>query len=148
MKQTSAGIWVPDHIKGGQKPVSIVFWFSRRLNRIQVGLPEQYPVPQVLVNVGFEKIVCNTAHMVDTWSQKMRDQEKRDEEMTDEQREAFEGPLRAELRKELVSKMMNSRNALNKDFCRAVLQKMDEDEARNKMKRESYQHVEAFEDGK
>jgi len=148
VKRTDTGLWIPDHLKPAHKPVNIVFWFSRKLNRINVGLPEQYPIPRVLVNLGFEKIVCRNAHDVDLWSQKLRDQERRDEEMTDEQREMFEGPLRAELRKELVSKMMNSRNAINRDFCRAALQKMDEDEARRKVKRESFMHVEAAEDGK
>ncbi len=147
MKRTDAGIWVPDRLKPAHKPVSIVFWHSRRLNRIQVGLPEQYPIPPVLVRLGFDKIVCRTAHQVEIWSQKMRDQERRDEEMTDEQREAFEGPLRAELRKELVSKMMNSRNAINRDFCKAALARMDEDEARRKVKRESMMHVEGYTDG-
>lgn len=147
MKRTDAGIWVPDHMKPAHKPISIVFWHSRRLNRIQVGLPEQYPIPAILVRLGFDKIVCRTAHQVEIWSQKMRDQERRDEEMTDEQREAFEGPLRAELRKDLQYKMANSRNPVNREFCRAALQRMDEDEARRKVRRESFMHVEAAEDG-
>jgi len=148
VKRTSAGLWIPDHLKPAHKPVNVVFWYSKRLNRINVGLPEQYPVPQVLANIGFEKIVCRSAHDVDLWSQKMRDQETRDEELTDEQRELFEGPLRAELRKDLVYKMMHSRNQVNRDFCRAALQKMDDDEARRKVKRESIMHAEGFEDGK
>lgn len=148
MKRTDTGLWIPDHLKPAHKPVNIVFWFSKRLNRINVGLPEQYPIPQVLVNLGFEKVVCRSAHEVDLWSQKLRDQERRDEEMTDEQREMFEGPLRAELRKELVHKMMHSRNQVNKDFCRAALARMDEDEERRKLKRISFQHIEGFEDGK
>jgi hypothetical protein len=148
VKRTDAGLWIPNHLKPAHKPVAIVFWFSRKLNRINIGLPEQYPVPAILANLGFEKIVCRNAHDVDLWSQKVRDQEKRDSEMSDEQRYAFEGPLRAELRKDLVSKMINSRNQLNRDFCRAALQRMDEDEAKHKMDRVSFQHVEAFEDGK
>lgn len=144
----SSGLWIPKHLKGGRKAVSVVFWFSERLNRVQVGLPENYPVPIVLANLGFNKVVCRSAHEVEIWSQKMRDQERRDEEMTDEQRDAFEGPLRAELRKELVSHMMNSRNAVNRDFCRAALNKMDDDEKRRKVKRDSWMHQEAAESGK
>lgn len=147
MKRTDGGLWIPDHLKPAHKPVNIVFWFSKRLNHINVGLPEQYPIPRVLVNLGFEKVVCRTAHDVDLWSQKLRDQEKRDSEMSDEQRYEFEGPLRAELRKDLVSRMLNSRNQLNRDFCKAALQRMDDDEEKHKLKRESYMHCEAAEDG-
>ena len=148
MKRTDGGLWIPDHLKPAHKPVNIVFWFSRKLNRINVGLPEQYPIPRVLLNLGFEKVVCRSAHDVDLWSQKLRDQEKRDSEMSDEERYNFEGPLRAELRKDLVSRMLNSRNQFNRDFCKAALQRMDDEDAKQKMKRISFQHVEGFEDGK
>ncbi len=147
MKQTDSGIWVPNHVKPGRKFVAIVFWFSKKLNHIRVGLPEAYPVPPVLAKMGYEKIVCRNAHDVDRWSEKMRAQERREEEMTEEQRDAFEAPLRAALRKDLVDKMMHSRNPMNRDFCRAALKKIDEDESRRKMKRESLMHVEGFEDG-
>lgn len=147
MKQTAAGIWVPDHLKGGRKFVAVVFYFNRKINRMLVGAPEQFPIPRLLRNAGYEKIVCRNAHDVDLWSQKMREQERRDEEMTEQQRDAFEGPLRALLRQELVTKMLNSRNAVNREFCRAALQRMDEDEARRKVRRESWMHIEAAEDG-
>ena len=147
MKQTDAGLWVPDHLKGGQKHVNVVFWYSMKLNRIVVGAPEQFPVPKVLAAQGFHKVVCRTAAEVEKWSAKMRDQDRRDTEMTDEQRDTFEAPLRALLRAELVTKMMNSKNAINRDFCRAALEKIDADEARRKVKRESFMHAEAAEDG-
>jgi hypothetical protein len=144
----AADLWIPSHLKPANKPVSIVFWHSQKLNRIVVGLPEQYPVPSVLRHMGFNKVVCRTAHDVEIWSQKMRDQDRRDEEMTDAEREAFEAPLRQQIRADLQWKMMNSRNAINKEFCRQALIKMDEDEQKHKVTRESFMHVEAHESGK
>ena len=147
--RTDAGIFVPKHtVKPAVSPIAVVFWHSRRLNRIVVGLPEMYPVPKVLVRLGFVKVVCRTAHEVEIWSQKMRDQEKRDEEMKDDEREAFEGPIRAALRSDLHERMANSRNPLNRQFCRQALARMDEYERKNRMKRESFMHAEAHEDGK
>jgi hypothetical protein len=144
----AADLFIPKHLaKTSHKPLAIVFWFSRKVNRILVGLPEEHPVPPILRNLGFEKIVCRSAREVDKWSQKMRDQERRDEEMTDEQREAFEGPLRAELRKDLVWRMENSRNAINREFCRQALANMDAEEQKQKAKRESMMHVEGYEAG-
>ncbi len=148
LSRTDSGIWVPSHMKGGVKPIAVVFWVSQKLNRIVVGAPEQFAVPKVLADQGFQKIVCRSAAEVERWSQKLRDQDRRDTEMTDEQREAFEGPLRAACRAELVTKMMNSKNAINRDFCRAALQKMDDDAEKKRVKRESFQHAEGFEDGK
>jgi hypothetical protein len=149
MKQTSSGIFVPDHLwKPARKFVAVVFYFHTQSNRIAVGAPDEYPIPKLLARAGWEKIVCRTAHDVDLWSQKMRDQDRRDEEMTEEQREAFEAPLRALLRQELVTKMLNARTPINREFCRAALQKIDEDEARRKIRRESYMHAEAYESNK
>jgi len=148
MKRTDAGLWIPDHLKPAHKTIAIVFWHSQKLNRIVVGLPEAYPVPKILQDLGFNKVVCRTARDVEIWSQKMRDQEKRDEEMTDEQREAFEGPIRQKIRADLHYRMVNSRNALNREFCRQALQKMDQDEQKNRVTRDSWMHVEAHEDGK
>lgn len=141
-------LWLPSHLKPAHKPVSVVFWFSAKLNHIRVGLPEAYPIPPILSRMGYNKIVCRSARETEIWSQKMRDQERIESEMTDEQREAFEGPIRAQLRAELVTKMLNSRNPVNREFCRWALQRMDEDEEKRRVKKESMMHAEAFEDGK
>lgn len=143
----SANLWLPSHLKPAHKPVSIVFWFSQKLNHIRVGMPEQYPIPPILAQMGYNKIVCRSAREVEIWSQKLRDQERIEAEMTDEQREAFEAPIRAQLRAELVTKMLNSRNATNREFCRWALQRMDDDEEKRRVKKESYMHVESAEDG-
>ena len=69
-------------------------------------------------------------------------------EQSDEQRDAFEGPILAKMRSDLNHQMANARNAINKEFCRAALVKLDEyQEQRRKEKIESFMHVEAHTDG-
>jgi hypothetical protein len=147
-QRTASNLWVPKHLRPAVKRIAVVFYFNPTDKRIIVGFPDNFPVPPSFAKAGYQKIVCTSAHELEIWSQKLRDQERRDEEMTDEQREAFEGPIRAWARQELVTAFMNARNAINKDFCRHALEKMDEDERRRKMKKISYMHQEAFEDGK
>jgi len=146
--RTDAGIWVPRDLAPAVRRVAVVFYHSKKLNRIVVGAPEEYPVPKVMQAMGFNKVVCRSAHEVEVWSQKLRDQERRDEEMTDAEREAFEGPLRAQLRADLMNRMANSRNAVNREFCRQALENMDAAEERQRTKRESMMHCEGFEAGK
>lgn len=138
----SADVWVPRHLKPANKPVNVVFYYSRKLNKILIGFPEEYPAPN-----GFEKIVCRSAHEVEIWSQRLREQERREEEMTDEAREAIEGPLRQYARQELQRLMANARNSLNREFCRQALLRIDEMERKNKMKRETFMHAEGYTDG-
>ena len=139
---SNSGLWVPRTLPQAKKTVSVVFYYSKKLDRVLVGFPENFPAPK-----GFLKIVCTTAAEVDRWSAKLRAQEKREDDLTEEQREAVEGPIRAYARAELHRLMANARNALNRDFCRSALAKMDEDENRRKMKKESFMHCEAAEDG-
>jgi transketolase len=113
-----------------------------------VGFPEQFPIPPAWAKLGYQKVVCRSAAEVDSWDKKLREQEKRESEMTYEQREAVEGPIRAYVRQELQHKMATSRNAINREFCRQALQKLDDDENRRRMKRESFMHIVGFEDGK
>jgi len=140
-----SGLWIPKHLRPAVKRIRIVFYYNPAIDRVEVGFPEEFDCPLP----GYQKIVCQTARDVEKWSEKKRQQDRRDKELTDEQREAIEGPVRDAVRKELVSKMMNSRNQINRDFCRWALQKMDEqDDLRKKQKIESYMHSEGFEDGK
>lgn len=146
-KRTHSGIFVPEHLAPAVKRIAVVFYHSKKLNHITIGAPEAYPVPQIMVNWGYEKVVCRTARDVEIWSQKLRDQEKREAEKTDEEREAFEGPLRGALRKDLVSRMLNSKDAMNREFCRQSIAQIDaKAEEVKKNQRVSYQHAEGFED--
>lgn len=144
----STTLWLPKHLQPAQKRIAIVFYRNPTTDHIVVGFPENFPVPPSWAKAGYVKHVCRTTHEVEIWDQKMRDQERREAEMTDEQREAAEAPVRAYVRQELTQKMMNSRNAVNREFCRQALLKLDADEERRRMKRESFMHVVGFEDGK
>jgi hypothetical protein len=44
--------------------------------------------------------------------------------------------------------MQNAKNQINRDFCREALRQMDEAEIKRKEVRDSYMHIEAFEQGK
>lgn len=136
-------LWVPSYMRRARKAISVVFYVHVDSKRITVGFPDEFPAPK-----GFDKIVCTTAHEVEYMSRLLRKQEQIDEERTDEEREAFEGPIRRHCRQELQHRMANSHNAINREFCRIALQKLDEYEANLRMKRVSYMHSEAFEDGK
>jgi hypothetical protein len=136
-------LWLPKKYAVGRKPVCVVFYRHVKTGRLVMGFPAQYPAPK-----GFDKVICTTAHDVDVMSAKLHDQERRDDAMTDEQREAVEGPVREYARKELVTSMMTARNNVNREFCRWALKQMDDQEARRKVIRESYMHCEAAEDGK
>lgn len=144
----SMTLWLPSHLRPAVKRIAVVFYHQKSTGRIIVGFPEQFPLPPSFAKVGFERVICRSAAEVDLWDKKMREQERRDEEMTDEQREAVEGPIRAYARQQLVTAMLDSRNQVNRDFCRAALNRMDEDERRRKMKKESFMHIVGFESGK
>lgn len=135
-------LWLPKHLRPAVKRVAVVFYVHSQSRLISVGAPEDFPAPK-----GFLKVVCRTAAEVDTMSQKLRDQERRIEEMTDEERENFEGPIRKWAREQLITSMANARNNINREFCRAALEKLDADENRRKMTKISFMHAEAFEDG-
>lgn len=128
--------------RSAQLGTKVVFWFNRKLNRIVMGAPENFPAPR-----GFEKIVCTSAHEAEIWSQRMRDQDKADQEQSDYERELIEGPMREYARAELRHLMANARNNLNRDFCKFALAKLEEAEQRGKTIRESYLHAEAYEAG-
>ncbi len=146
-QRTASNLWVPKHLRPAVKQIAVVFYYQKSSGRIEVGFPDSFPIPPAFAAIGFEKIVCRSAAEVDLWDKKKRAQEAREEEMTDEQREAFEGPLRAWARQQLVTSYMNARNAINKTFCKMALDRLDEEERRRKMKRESFQHIVGYEDG-
>lgn len=140
----SPQLWLPRQYRKNRKPVSVVFYVNRKLNgRILVGAPADYPAP-----ADCEKIVCTTAAEVDLWDKKLRAQEKAEAEMTAEEREKIEGPIRDYVRKEMIFRLMTSRNEVNRQFCRAALNRLDEEEAKKKKEREErYMHCLAYEDG-
>lgn len=136
-------LWLPKTMKPAVKRISVVFYFNSKLNRIMVGFPEQFPAPN-----GWQKIVCTTAAEVDLYDKRLREQEKFDNEMSDDQRDAIEAPMEDYARKELVTLMLNARTPLNREFCRFALQQLDEKKAKRKTRQESYMHIVGYEQGK
>lgn len=137
-------LWLPKTFKRARKVTRVVFYWNQTADHVMVGFPEEFPCPLP----GYVKVVCENAAMVDKWDKKMRDQERRIEEMTDEQRAAFEQPIRDYARKQLQHQMATARNAINRDFCKRALEQMDEwDEQQKKKKKESFQHIVGYEDG-
>ena len=126
-----------------QLSTKIVFWYDGTCGEIRMGLPEQFPAP-----MGFEKIVCNSAHEAEAWSERMRKWESVKQQMEDEQREMIEGPIRANLRSYMQHQMANARNNMNREFLRRHLELYDKRPDKTKMQRESYLHSEAYERGR
>lgn len=118
----------------------IVYWYDGTTGDIRMGLPEEFPAPY-----GFEKIVCNSAHEAEMWSERMRQREAIKFRMEDEQREMIEGQLRANLRSYIHHQMANARNNINREFLRRHLELYDGRLERWKMTRESYLHSEGYE---
>ena len=147
--RTDAGVFVPKHLRQpAAKPTAVVYWYSAKLNHILKGPDEHFGIPPFHQRLGYQKVVCRSAHEADLWSQKLRDQERREGDQKDEERERFEGPIRAMLRSDIHERMANAGTMLERAFCRYFLDQLDTYERQNKMKRISYQHAEAFEDGK
>ena len=123
------------------KPV--VFWLSTINGDIKMGLPQEYAAPDY-----HEKIICNTVWDVERWSAKMREQDRTRQQMEDDRRGAVEERIRGEIRSHVHNLMGNSRNNLNRDVLRRYLQKtanLPNDPTR--WDRESFLHIEAFEEG-
>jgi len=121
----------------------VVYWYNGTSGEIRMGLPEQFPAI-----AGFEKIVCNTAHEAEQWSDRMRKWESVKHQMEDEQREMIEGPIRANLRSHMHHLMANARNNTNREFLRKHLEIYSKRPDKRKTKKESYLHSEAFERGR
>jgi len=120
----------------------IVYWLDTLTGQIKMGLPEEYPAPDF-----HEKIVCNSAHDAEWWSEKMRQQEASKESMKDAEREEIEGKIRHQYRSHIIHLMNNARNNINREFLRRHLELYDQRADRTQMHTESYLHSEAYEKG-
>jgi len=139
-----SGLWLPRRYL---KPTSVVFYWNQTTNHIiNAILPEIYPVPYPFNEQGYQKIVCRSAHELQIWSQKLRDQERREQEIEQAHRKAIEAPVRDALRRELIDAARNAHDNLNRDAARHALAKVDEMEGDQQRTRTSYQHMEAREE--
>ena len=125
-----------------QLSTKIVFWLDTRTGQYVMGLPENYPAPAF-----YEKVVCNTAHEAERFSQIMRQQEAERESWEAEERERIESELVRNLRGHIHSQIANARDWKNREFLQRHLALYDQRQARWKWKRESYLHSEGYEKG-
>lgn len=132
------------------KPVSTTFYYSPKLDRIEVGLPEAFAVPAEMAADGFQKVVCRSAHEVEIWSKKMADQDRRDMETAQATREIVEGPVQKMLRDNIHYLIAHAPSARQRTQARHLLKKMDLLEKRKLERlyeRVTYMHQEAYEEG-
>lgn len=95
---------------------------------------------------GWTRIVCNTAREAEQWSERMRHWDSLMHEISQEERELVEGPMRDEMRSELRHNLANSRNNINREFLRRALERLDKQGNRMRYQRESRMAIEAYEE--
>ena len=125
--------------KNAQLDKKIIYW-TNASGEIRMGLPEHFPA-----NKGFQKVVCNNTFEAEIWSDRLRQFNMTKERAKDEQRDAFERPIRDRLKANMREVMKNSRNQINHDFVERYMEKMDRD--RTRTTREEYLHSEGHERG-
>lgn len=119
----------------------IVFWFSKRLDHIMVPASPIAPAP-----TGYQRIECVHAHQVDKWSERLRQQEKRIREMTEQERYNFEEPIRAHGIAELRKLLSKATDPINRIFLSSSIAQLERKrELRRKEYVETYMHAEAHE---
>jgi len=124
-----------------QMATPIVFWYSKKLDHIL-----NPPSPFVPAPLGYERIECRHAHEVETWSARLRAQEKRLRDMTEEERYNFEEPIRSHMLQELRDLHQKATTPANKEFLAVCIQMiLAKRERRKKEVTETFMHVEAKE---
>ena len=120
-----------------KKPV----FYLDRSGKVMSGMPENIPAPY-----GLQKIVCGSALEAERYSSLQRQQERVDHRRQQAERGAIEGQFQSEIRSEMTTKMLNARNATNREFMRRALEMNAKRSDPTAYERESYLHAEAFED--
>lgn len=113
--KSTSGLWLPRQHAQMTKP--IVFWFNKKRDFIM-----NPPGPDCLPPTGYERIECRHAHEVDTWSNRLRAQEKRIHEMTVEERYVFEDAIRFDMIEEMKKQLAEAPNPQSKMFLTAAIE--------------------------
>src|SRR5713226_5070746 len=106
-----SGLLLPRQYVQMEKPV--VFWFSKKLDHIMNPASPIAPPP-----TGYQRVECRHAHEVDTWSNRLRAQEKRFFEMTDLERFEYEGKIESHIIEEMEKCLAASNDSTNKRFMK------------------------------
>jgi hypothetical protein len=136
-----SGLILPRRLVQMAKPV--VFWHSAKLDHIMLPASPIAPAP-----TGYRRIECIHAHEVDKWSERLRQQEKRIREMTDEERYNFEQPIRDHGINELKKALRKANDPTNRIFLQRAIENIEaKREKARKEYVETYMHIEGFEAG-
>ena len=130
-----SGLYLPKHLRkerlaqqGGQRQMSkpIIYWYSKTLDLIVVGAPEPFSAPP-----GYETIKCIHAHDADKWSERLREQERRLAQMTDEERFAFEDKVAASNLEGARKGYLKETDPVNKEIAALIIRQMEATRAKH-----------------
>jgi hypothetical protein len=133
----------PSCVKQAQMSKPVVFWHNKKRDHIM-----NAPGPDIKPPFGYQKIECVHAHEVDKWSSRLRAQEKRIREMSDEEFYLYEDAIRAEQIAELKKNLENSPDLVNRLFMKAAIEHAEKQREKARpvyIQRETYQACEAEE---
>jgi hypothetical protein len=128
-------LWLPKHLRkervaqqGNLRQLSkaIIYWYNRKRDYIVVGAPEPIKAPS-----GYETIRCIHAHEADKWSERLRAQERRLAQMTDEERLAFEDAVAAENIAEARKNLARMPDSFNKQIAALIVERMEASRAKH-----------------
>jgi hypothetical protein len=119
-----------------KKPV----FYQDASGKLMTGMPENLPAPH-----GYQKIVCNSAHEAERYSEMQRQQERVEHSRSQAERGAIEAEFQREIRSEMTTKMINARDSKNREFMRRALENNANRKDPTAYERESYLHAEAYE---
>lgn len=114
----------------------VVFWFARKLDHIMLPASPIAPPP-----TGYERIECRHAHEVDTWSSRLRAQEKRFFEMTDLERFEYEGKIQSHIIEEMELCLARANDSTNKQFMEWFIRQAKERRASRRPPKPPEQHM-------
>ena len=140
---TGSGLILPPSCRQAQMSKPIVFWHNKKRDHIM-----NAPGPQIVPPSGYERIECVHAHEVDLWSSRLRKQEKRIHDMSDEERYLYEDAIRYDMIQEMKKNLAASDDLQNRLFMQAAIDYAEQqrDKARPvHIQRETYQACEAEE---
>jgi hypothetical protein len=127
--------------RNAQMTKAVVFWFNRSADFIMCPPSPIAPPP-----AGFERIECRHAHEVDSWSARLRLQEKRVREMTEFERFEYEGKIQYAIIEEMKKCLANSTDTVNREFMAHFIKVAEEKRAKRQVEvMETYMHCEAQE---
>ncbi len=119
-----------------------VIFYRDASGKIMTGMPENIPAPK-----GYEKVVCNNVFEAERFSEMQRRQEQVEHSRSQAERGAIEAEFQGKIRSEMTTKMLNARNATNREFMRRALENNANRKDPTAYERESYLHAEGYEQG-